>query len=276
MPSLRKSLKYGIPVLAALILLWMTLPSCSSGQSLDTKYGATITVWNQHTECFQNTAKASLEVEGRASVFFTEVYTDFKWWGNCDSKVASSPLNAESGMAYTRLHGANAGFRVEGVQIGATLRRRADHFVWRHKDRHNHFPGSWRIGKQACNGGTAPSWPDGGPQCASLGYREHLRPYLGYEAHGVDVSVIGPGWTWKTLTLPWPDWMIRGSYEFRGWRVSAYGQAGGTDEQAGWIRVSRVLSGPLRLGVKGGRAATPGWRENGADYLGISLVVTNQ
>jgi len=277
MPNLRSSLKYGIPIAALLILIWIGLPSCGAAQGIDhTKYGATITVWHQHTACFQNTAKASLEVEGEWGPSFAEAYSDFQWWGNCDSKIASSPLNAESAMAYTRYHGINVGVENSGVQIGATLRRRADHFVWRHKDRHNHFPASWQVGVQAANGEGAPNWPDDRPQKPSIGYREHVRPYLGYEGHGFDVNFMGIGWTWKSLTLPWPDWILRGEYEYREWLFYVYGQAGGPDETAGYLRVSRVVKGPLRLGIEGGRAPTPGWAKHGADYIGVSVVIQNQ
>jgi len=276
--SLRTYLKYGIPPLAVALLVALVLvPRCSNAQSLQVNYGGTVSIWNKHTDCVQHTSSSFVEVEGEVPYVFIELRGEFQWWGACDSKIPSSPLNAESGMANTRKRQVNVGFQYKNFQVGGTYRRRQDQVTWRHagRERHRYFPSTWRVGKQACSGGSAPNHPEGDPQCPSLGYEDGLRPYIGYEGRGVDVALMGPIYTWKTLTLPWPHWIARSVIEYRKWRFSGYAQVGGPDENAGWVRATRVVYGPLRIGAEAGRAATFGWRKRGADYIAISLVITN-
>jgi len=270
--TLRKVFRYVIPTLGVLVLLWLlvSLLSCTQAQTLDTEWEAEVALWNQHTSCIQHTVTAGGEVEGRFGPAFAEIFAGWRWWGACDAKIPSSPLNAESGLAYTRRHGVNLGLSWRGLQLGATLRRRADQFVWRHADRHDHFPASWQVGRHGCRGEATPSRP-AGEGCPSIGYWDGIRVYLGYEGHGASVEVIGPPWTWKTLTLPWPRWRATASYEFGRWHVSGQGRLGGPAHAAGHLSLSRRIAPRLWIGAKVGRAAAPGWLAVGADYISMTV-----
>jgi len=179
-------------------------------------------------------------------------------------------------MAYTRRHGLNVGPRYKNFQLGGSLRRRSDQFVWRHAERHRHFPKSWQVGRQAASGESAPDWPEDRPQKPSIGYWDGVRLFLGYEGRVLNVELLGPNWTWKQLTLPWPDYIIRAWFAFKRWTVTGYAQHGGPAEDAGWIQISRALWGsPVQILVRGGRAATPGWKRRRADFLSVGVEVEN-
>lgn len=272
-----------------LLLGLLLLSSCpSKGQPGPVLAGgaeAKMSVWAQHQRCYQH----SMSGEGRAKLLwgpaFAEGFLRVKWWGACDAKIPSSFLNAEAGKVIERWHGVNLGVEIRGVQIGGTVRRDAVHHIWRHKDRHNYFPESWQVGRQAAFGGDAPNWPDDRPQKASLGYYDGAGPFVGYEGHGLDVELTGPQYRWKSLTLPWPEWTLNAEYmysavwevetfvstmHFHGFRLEVYGQAGGPAYEAlsgeAILRITRRVG----IGVRGGRIDVPGWSKP-VDRLAISL-----
>lgn len=289
--TLRKILRYGVIIFASLFMSFFVLSTCASGQSLEIDYGMDVSVWSAQQSCYQHTMDAGFEAEGQASIFFGEAFASFKWWGSCDSKIPSSFMNAESTRAITRKHGANAGIEYRGVQLGATIRRRADQIVWRHAENHRGFPRDNSVtgAIERCNAPdeieltylmrsghstrTVTTMVERDMPCPGIGYWDGVRPYLGFERAGLDVSLVGPNWTWKDLTLPHPDWIAELSFERGVWSASAYGQAGGLDENAGYVQLSRVVIEPLRLGIRGGRAATPGWKNYGADFLAVVLTL---
>jgi hypothetical protein len=254
----RRWIRRLVYLVAVLVLLWGAY-SVAVAQTLTGEARGSVAVWAEHARCTQHAMTGEAQGTARLGVLFAEGFLSVKWWGACDAKIPSSPLNAEAGKVIERRHGVNIGVQWHGFQIGATVRRDAVHHIWRHKDRHAHFPGNWRIGRKGCNGEATPSHP-AGKGCPSIGYYDGVGPFLGYDAHGVDVTITGPQYRWKTLTLPWPNWTLRAEVALEEWQFRVYGQAGGPAYPALSGQIARKLGLRLWLGVRGGRIDAPGWR----------------
>jgi hypothetical protein len=196
-----------------------------------------------------------------------------KRWGACDSKVQSALLNAESGRVYSRrqsvLVAGRLGGALRGLVLGAQWDRRSAHHVWRHRGRENRhpwFPGTWRVGRRGCEGGSVPHHPPESA-CPSLGYWGGARPYLGFDSGGVTASVRGPLLRWKGLTLPWPSVIGAASYEWGRWTVGVWAQGGGPQDWAAIARLRRRLPEGLFVEASFGRRPLPEWRRRDADVL---------
>lgn len=246
----------------AVLLVWGILAvRCAVGQTVTSDVGAMVEVWTGPEDKWQNRMQVRGQVLGKWGPLRLRVWMSGVWWGASDAKIAGSLLNAEAGRVLERRHGASVYGQWGGLQVGATVHRRAVHHIWRHKSRHRYFPGSWQIGRRGCNGASTPSYPPG-QGCPSIGYWDGVRPQVGYEGHGWDVRLRGPLVRWKTLTLPWPRWMGTASYETGAWTVTAEGRVGGP---AGWsadFGVRRELIGPVEIGLRAGQVALPVWTEN--------------
>jgi len=243
-------------VLVILVLLGLFVHDCTAQTlTFDSKVG--IEVWAAPDRCYQNQLSAEARAESSWGPVHGDLFMSATWWGACDAKVPGSLLNAEAGKVLERSHGADLYATYRGIEAGGTVRRRAVHHIWRHRTRNtNGFPSTnnaaWA--QQQCAEG------EGGKRCPFLGYWDGVRPLVGYEGYGIDARLIGPNWTWKDgLTLPWPDWIARASYESGPWTVSGRMQWGGLREWSGDLGVRRTIVEPFSLGVRAGSVPVPGW-----------------
>jgi len=256
----KKLIRYIVIAVGVLILSLLAVNIANSqtfGVETDMK------LWASPDRCYQNSMSVGVEAKVPLyKILYTEGFMRAKWWGACDAKVPASPLNAEAGKVIERKHGVNLGIQIpSGFQFGTTLRRRAVHHIWRHKDRHNHFPGSWQIGRQGCTGGDAPSWPDDKPQCPSIGYWDGLRGFIGFENDRWDVIAMSPQYSWKSsLTLPYPDYILDAEYNRDKWGGELHLQGGEIVEFTYDVELKRRVFKELWISSGYGYINAPGWK----------------
>lgn len=187
----------------------------------------------------------------RAEVFLRGV-----WWGACDGTKPGNPLVAEAGNVLERRHGINVLVRAwHGIFVGGSVRRRAVHHFWR-----NGRPYPWGQFPLSGRAKTAQERCQQGQPCPALGYHDHVRPMIVYDWRGVSVEVLGPGYRWKDVTLPYASYMGSVSYTGDTWGVDVKGAAGGLREPVldGGVRVRIIQS--MWAQVRFGTLHAPGWR----------------
>lgn len=272
--SIRNWIVSGLLVVVALALSTCALRA--SAQTVTTSVQGGAEVWPHADRAYQNRLSAAGTVTARMGALRIEAWMRAIAWGASDAKRLGSVLSAEALRVIERRHGLAFYVQKKGLQLGPAIHRRAVHHIWRHKaqeGRHDHFPGSWQIGRRGCNGKATPSHP-AGEACPSIGYWDGVRTMVGYEGHGFDVRVLGPLWTWKeSLTLPWPSLIWKTSYESGPWTLRADGRAFGHVEWALDVEVRRELIGPVELGIAAGQVASPIWTEDNLQRITTTIII---
>jgi hypothetical protein len=182
----------------------------------------------------------------------------------CDAKIASSPLNAEAGKVNEQAHGGRLFATYKWLDVGFRIHRVQIHHIWRHKrsrdNRHNHFPGSWRIGVEAAQTGSAPSWPDDKPQRPSIGYHDELGGFLRVRYAGLMVSGSYLPVRWKSLTLIPVDIRLNATYERGPWEIDLHAEQDLLNEWSYDVSIERRVLPHIYLGVRAGHIQTPDWQ----------------
>lgn len=274
-----------IGVIALVILLIGGLVRQCQGQSIEAQGEARLSAWPMPEHSYQHrwVFDGAVTVQWGPAVLRPRLQVTR--WGTSTSILQSAMWNAESKKATSRRQlvflGAQA---LEWLELGVTYDRRSVDHDWHEnpsaEDRHNYFPhdDSWRTARARCEG-RADALPGRNRACPGIGYWEQLRPTVTVETGGLRAHLRGPGWTWKDLTLPWPDWIGQLSYRWQmdvpggpsRWAAGLWGQTGGHRDWAarGWLRLYITE----RLFLEGGyaRFALPEWRRRAADSAFFSL-----
>jgi hypothetical protein len=272
--TLPKALKYGVSAGVAVLLLAFALfltEQCR-GQVLDSAGvagEARMGLWAESQRSYQHAFQVTLDARVGKGPVFAEGFFTGRWWGASDTKIPSSPLNAEAGKALERRHGVRLGMSSSGkassVEVGATVRRRAVHHIWRNKDRHNHFPGSWQIGQRGCRGQATPSHP-AGQGCPSIGYEDGAGVFARVQGQSPSGSVIifleCRPFRWKTLTLPHHDVRLEARARRGGWDLRGELLLGGVKDPAYDLSLRRRLTSHVWVAAAYGLLSAPGWREH--------------
>lgn len=250
-----------------LMLLGALTVHDAMGQRLDARIEGGLDLWAQSDRCYQHTWQTEVEAEMNWGRLNVTGHVTRRIWGACDAKIPSSPINAEADKVNEMIHGAYGTLRlVDGLRAGVQVHRRKAHHIWRNKrskeNRHNHFPGSWQIGRETANGGSAPNWPEGGPQRPSIGYWDAFGPRLAYRADAGHLAVTYLPFRWKSLTLPYSEWLLRGEYRpNEDWMIRVEANRDVLERIHGRLRVERRVIRSLWMGVEVAKRNSPDWAE---------------
>jgi hypothetical protein len=249
------------------------------GPTLRSDLSFGIEQWAAPDKTYMNRMSGTAALRAAWGAVWARASIGLVWWGAPDAKIAGSLWNLEATNTIEFRRFASAGVRARiwggwAVCLGAAVQRRGAHHVWRHRERHGHFPARWEVGTEACNGGEAPAWPEGRPQCPSLGYWDVAAPVIGVRSRWLTARVVGPSLTWKTLTLPYPRYQIsvaiRHGSKPGQWTFAVEGEAGGPAGLGYDLRVSRTLEAApfLSIGlVASDHLPDPGWGRGSGDNL---------
>jgi len=280
MSDLGPMYRWGVSIAVALLLAWLMVDFVR-GQSLeDATFEAEgtggVMAWASDSHSYQHEMRAradltatwgpteNVQLVARAKLGLVR-------WGASDALLAHALLNAETGKVYSRRQGASLGVCYRWFEVGAELDRRSVHHVWRNKGRkprHDHFPGSWRVGRS----GHAPSY-ETEPIFPSLGYWDGARPYLRISHGGARLVLRGPLVRWKSLTLPWPAMRARAVYRWDDWRVGIDMQGLRHRAWTGTMRIERHVVGPVWLRGSGGWVHPPQWKDQRLRRLAFGLIL---
>ena len=276
MDDIGPAYRWGVPLLIAALLAWLVV-DCAQGQSvgqltLKAEGEGGVMAWASDSHSYQHTMSARGDFVAEWGPVVARAKLGLKRWGASDAILRHAMLNAETAKVYSRRQGVSLGLRWDSVEIGVEYDRRSVHHVWRRKKdepRHDHFPGSWRVGRS----GDAPDW-DRSPLYPSLGYWDGLRPYVRVERHGFTVVWRGLLYHWKSLTLPWPAIRLAAGYRWDDWRVGVDVQGFRHRVPTGTLRVERHITGPLWLRGSAGWTHPPQWRDQRLRRLAFGLILT--
>lgn len=255
--TVRRGFWWGVGLaFVAIVLAAILFATDACGQSFSASGEISADAWASHDRCYQHTMKAGGAAGVRVGPIYATGFLKAVWWGACDAKIASSILNAENGRVIERSHGVNALVPVwRGFKIGATMRRRAVHHIWRNQAdfREGGFP-------ESGNAQTARARCRARLQCPTIGYHDHVRPMVTYTYGGISAKFMGPGWRWKSITLPYSAVLASVVYRDDRWGVDVKGAVGGLRESVVDAGVRVRLSGPVWAEGRYGTVSTPGWR----------------
>jgi len=262
--TLPKALKYGVSAGVAVLLVafGLFLAEQCRGQVLDSAGvagEARMGLWAESQRSYQHAFEVSLDAHVGTGPVFVEGFFTGRWWGASDTKIPSNVLNAEAGKVLERRHGVRVGGGCKWGQVGGTVRRRSVHHIWRHKDRHNHFPGSWRVGRRGCRGQATPSHP-AGQGCPSIGYEDGAGVFARLQARGTTIFVEWRPLRWKTLTLPYHDVRLEARARIGDWKGSGKLLLGGVKDPAYDLSLQRQLAHHVWVAAAHGLFSAPGWR----------------
>jgi hypothetical protein len=265
--------RWGVSIAVAALVIWLMV-DCAQGQSFGAEGEGGMIAWATASHGYQHSMHGRADLTATWGPVVARVKLSLKRWGAKDAIAKHAMLNAETARVYSRRQGARLGVRYRWVEVGAELDRRSVHHVWRHKGRkprHDHFPGSWRVGRS----GHAPSY-ETDPIYPSLGYWELLRGYVRVRPGPAEITLRLPGWRWKTLTLPWPALRLHATYGWQSWRVTLDVQGLGHRQLSGTLRLSRCLIGPLWVQAKAGWAHPPQWKDEKLQRLAFGLILKTE
>lgn len=253
--TVRKGTRWGVVLLAVVLVVAFVMECTALGQSVTGEGSVGLVAWAQHDRCYQHAIEADSRLRAHIGRVSAEAYLDVKWWGACDSKVASSFLNAEAGRVIQRSHGVILGSRVsEHFFLGGGVIRSAVQHFWRNEAtiRKDGFPssGSARTAKARCEAGRS---------CPSIGYYEGLRVVGRYNKGSIRVSIMSPHYTWKNLTLPWPGWIFDVSYHTGPWVLAIHSEVGGIADPVVQGSLEWNIFSAVVVGARYGTTNTPGW-----------------
>jgi len=274
--SLSPAYRYGVSALVLALLLWL-LTSVARGQTLRTDGELRLSAWARSHHCYQHEMAAFGQLTGTWGPALARARLSITRFGACDSEIQSAMLNAESGRAYSRRQSVLLGLRLREesrqLVLAAQWDRRSAHHVWRHRGRENRhpwLPGTWKVGRKGCQGKPVPDHPPESA-CPSLGYWSGLRPYVGVRLLGASLSVRGPLFRWKGLTLPWPLVIGEAQYRWKRWTVGLWAQGGGPQDEAAVLYLRRELPSSLFTQASFGRRPLPEWKQRHADVLAFTV-----
>lgn len=262
--------RWGVPVATALLITWL-LVDCARGQSVEASAETGVMAWASDPYSYQHAMHARTDIVATWGRVVTRGKLGIKRWGASDAVLSHALLNAETGKVYSRRQGLGLGIQYDNFEVGAEYERRSVHHVWRHKGRkprHDHFPGSWKIGRS----GSAPSW-DQNPIYPSLGYWGGIRPYIRVRYEKLRLVVRGPLVRWKTMTLPWPGVRANAQYKWGGWKVGFNVQGLRHRDFTGNINIQRHVLGSLWIQGKGGWAHPPQWKDKKLRRIAFGIVL---
>jgi hypothetical protein len=263
--------RWGVRLLIVALIAWVMV-DCARGQYIKAEGEGGVMAWASDSHSYQHAMHARAKLTATWEPVVARAKLALKRWGASDAILRHAMLNAETGKVYSRRQGASIGIRWRFVEVGAEYDRRSVHHVWRHKGRkprHDHFPGSWDIGRS----GNAPSW-DRNPIYPSLGYWDGIRPYVRVEHGRFRLVLRGPLYHWKTLTLPWPGLRARAGYEWSNWRAAIDVQGLRHRALTGRLEIERHVTGPLWVRGSAGWVHPPQWQDERLRRLAFGLIIT--
>jgi hypothetical protein len=276
MKDLGRMYRWGVSIALALLLAWLMV-DLAQGQSFgEATFRAEgtggVMAWASDSHSYQHTMNARGDFAATWEPLIVRIKLGLTRWGASDAIIDHTLLNAETGKVYSRRQGVSLGVRWNGVELGVEYDRRSVHHVWRNKKRrHDHFPGSWRVGRS----GDAPDWNQN-PIYPSLGYWGGVRPYFRVERGGLTVACRGLLYHWKSLTLPWPAVRMAVGYRWGRWRVGVDVQGFRHRDLTGTVRVELHVVGPVWLRGSGGWAHPPQWRDQRLRRLAFGLILKTE
>lgn len=279
----------------SVVLFLITMASCQIASSQTYFRGdiqGKLEIWPQSERCYQHSMESTGKLESRLEFVKLSWEETFRWWGNCDSKIADSFTNAESGMAIGRRRDIKLLFGgYKNLWIGSRVYRNGIHHIWRNKNRKaDRYDGwvknGWKQGVKDCENNNPVK---GELSCGSIGYWDRIGPTVVYNPEWGHFEATWLAYQWKDLTLPPNDAMFEGQVTFFNWTIGTKVEHSvvGNFYYTGRIIYNLSLRVPnmtasenndklfkvdaLSIGLRGGKLRTPGWKVN--DPIEFAAVV---
>lgn len=268
-------------VLFALVVTFLVLMGtcqiANAQPSVDGDVEGHLEVWPRSERCYQHAMEATGGLTAQWGMVKFGWDETFRWWGNCDSKMIGSFLNAESGMGIERTRDVKLLFGdYKDMWFGSRVHRSGIHHIWRNKaekaDRYNGWVrGDWRQGIEDCQNNEP---LEGDLSCGSIGYWDRVGPTVVYNPSWGHFEATWLVYQWKDLTLPPNDAMFEGRVNFaNNWTTGTRIEH---SVRNNIYYTGRILYGfdTVSVGLRGGKLKTPGWRvDDPIEFVAIVLKI---
>ena len=209
----------------------LVIPCILTAQQFKPELSFSQELWVTRHQGFQNRALGLAGASVDIPAVEVNIWMEYIWWGNDNSLIPGSFLNAESGKVLERNYGATLLGKFAGCFAGARAARRS--FL--------------TLGEPVKWGST-------------IGYYDDLRAEVGCDLPYVRFSYISPKIVrWNDATMPYPDHIVNVALKYGKLVISSNMELEGTQQNSYDFGIGYHITPNVYFGANGGSLSYPGF-----------------